>query len=257
MRKWLVILLIGAFVNPMAWAADDDDKDDDADKNDVSHILESMGYPELQVVPRASERLKMEARLEASQWYYTQWPIMLSGLATAYTGFTSDSNRKESLTSKEKKDADTIAMATQGIGVAWIVGGVLMGAQQPYLRAERSLKKHTGKDERTQLLRERLSEEAFEKSARTMRVLQVASVITNFAANGMSVIYSDDQGKMVAGVSALLAFLPLIFEDHNISVHEKHIEYKKKIYAPLKSASVHYDPYSKTITPVQTLTWTF
>jgi hypothetical protein len=256
MRKWILLLLIGVFVAPLAWAADSD-KDEDDEKNDVQHILESMGYPELQVVPRASERLRMEARMEASSWYYTHWPIILSGLSTAYVGFTSSGNRRGDLTSKNEDDANTIATATQAVGVAWVLGGVLMGAQQPYIRGERALRKHSGKDERTQLLRERLAEETFEKSARTMRILEVVAVATNFGANTLSVVYADDYGKMVAGVSAILSFLPLIFQDHNISVYEKHIEYKKKIYAPLKSASVHFDPHSKTITPMQTLTWTF
>jgi hypothetical protein len=258
MRKLLLILILG-MVAPLAWAADDKDKDkdDDDDKNDVQHILENMGYPELQVVPRASERLKMEARIEDNTWYYSHWPILLSGLATAYTGFSANGNRKGDLRSSEKTDANTIATVTQAVGLGWMVGGVLIGAQRPYIRGERALRKHTGKDERSQLLRERLAEETFERSAKTMRVLSVVSVATNLSVSALSMVYADDQGKMVAGVAAILSFLPLMFEDHNISVHEKHIEYKKKIYAPLKSASFHYDSYSKTITPMQTLAWSF
>ncbi len=258
MRKWILILTLGVFVTPLSWAADtDNDKDDDDEKNDVSHILESMGYPELQVVPRASERLRMEAKAESGSWLITHWPIELSGLATAYVGFTSKNNLRGDLTNKNKDDAATISMATTAIGVGWVIGGIAMGAQRPYYNGERALKKYPGKDERSTLLRERLAEEALERPARTMRILQTVSVITNVAANTMSVLYADDYGKMVAGVSIVLSFLPLMFEDHSISVYDKHIEYKKKIYAPLKSASVSYDPYSRTLTPVTTLTWTY
>ncbi len=258
MRKWILILTLGVFVTPLSWAADtDSDKDDEDDKNDVSHILESMGYPELQVVPRASERLRMEAKAESGSWFITHWPIELSGLATAYAGFTSKSNLKADLTTKNKEDANTISTIATAIGLGWVIGGIAIGAQRPYYNGERALKKYPGKDERSTLLRERLAEEALERPARTMRILETVSVITNVAANGMSLVYADDYGKMVAGVSVILSFLPLIFQDHSISVYNKHIEYKKKIYAPLKSASLSYDPYTRKLTPLSTLTWTF
>ncbi len=66
------------------------------------------------------------------------------------------------------------------------------------------------------------------------------------------------EARWSPGISAvLLAFLPYMFEDHAIEVHNKHIEYKKKIYTPLKGASVHFDPETKKITPMTTLAWTF
>lgn len=238
-------------------AAEKDEEEDQDTKSDVSDILNSMGYPELQVVPRASERLKMEAKAEAGSWFVTHWPVEVSGLATLYTGFSSTSNRKEDLSSKNKDDADTIATVTQAVGAGWLVAGLLIGGQRPYYHGERALKKFTGKDERSLLLKERLAEEALERPARTMRVLTVVSVITNFTMSGLSAIYADDQGKMVAGVSAVLAFLPLMFKDPTIAVHDKHIEYKKKIYAPLKSAAVRLEPDSKTLTPMTQLTWYF
>ena len=256
MRKWILMVILAVFVAPAGWAAEAD-KDDEDDKNDVSHILESMGYPELQVVPRASERLRMEARSENNSWFVTHWPIELSGLATLYVGLTSNSNLKGDLTNAQKDDAKTISTIATAVGASWIIGGVAIGAQRPYYHGERRLKKYPGKDERSILLRERLAEEALERPARTMRILQTVAVITNLTANGLSIIYADDYGKMVAGVSVILSFLPLMFEDYNIHVYDKHIEYKKKIYAPLKSASVHYDPYSRTLTPVTNLIWTF
>ncbi|NJL24773.1 MAG: hypothetical protein HC902_06125 [Calothrix sp. SM1_5_4] len=54
-----------------------------------------------------------------------------------------------------------------------------------------------------------------------------------------------------------MAFLPLMFEDHTIAVYDKHLEYKKKIYAPLKTGSFHFDPESKTLTPMTNLVWMF
>lgn len=263
MKSKLVLFFVGALlVTTMhsAFAADkdkDEDSDDQDSKSDVTEILNSMGYPELQVVPRASERLKMEAKAEAGSWFVSHWPVEVSGLATLYTGISSTSNQKDDLSTKNKNDAKTIATVTEAVGVGWLAAGLLIGAQRPYYNGERSLRKFSGKDERSALLRERLAEEALEKPARTMRVLTVVSVVTNFTMSGLSAIYADDQGKMVAGVSAILAFLPLMFKDPSISIHEKHIEYKKKIYAPLKSASFRLDPESRTLTPMTNLTWNF
>lgn len=258
MRHLFLVLLLGVYLSPCSWAAeaDDDDEKDDP-KNDVSKILENMGYPELQVVPRASERLRMEAKAENGSWFVTHWPIELSGLATFYAGYSSKGNETENLSSKQKDDRQTIATVAEAVGLAWVAGGILIGGQRPYANGDYHVRKNNGKDERSALLRERLAEEALEKPARTMRILQTVAVITNFTASAANALYVNDQGKMVAGVSAILAFLPLMFEDHNILVYEKHIEYKKKIYAPLKSASMHYDPSSKTLTPLTTLTWNF
>lgn len=258
LKKWIALGSAAFMIlSASAGAAEKEDEEDQDTKSDVSDILNSMGYPELQVVPRASERLKMEAKAESGSWFVSHWPIEVSGLATLYTGFSSSSNRKENLSTKNEDDANTIATVTQAVGASWLAAGLLIGAQRPYYNGEKAIKKFTGKDERSQLMRERLAEESLEKPARTMRVLTVVSVITNFTMNGLSAIYADDQGKMVAGVSAILAFLPLMFKDPSIAIHDKHIEYKKKIYAPLKSASVRLEPESKTLTPMTQLTWYF
>ncbi len=260
MIKILLTVLTAGLVHSTAWAQASNDKEPE-EKNDVSSILESMGYPELQVVPRASERLRMEALSESRTWYVTHWPIQVSALSTLYVGLTAKNNFREDLSSKQEKDAKSIATVAQAIGAGWLIGVTAFGAQRPYLRGLRNTNKYKGDDERTTLLRERLAEEALERPARTMRVLQIVSVLTNFVASGAAVIHADDNGKMTAGVSAILAFLPLMFTDHNILVHEKHIEYKKKIYAPLKSArastSFYYDPHEKALTPMATLSWVF
>lgn len=240
----------------------------ESSRGEVSDILESIGYPELQVVPRASERLALEAKGEESSAIFTHWPIEFSGLATLLVGFTSKSAQRTDLTPKEKRDANAIATATTTVGAAWVVGGIVMGAQRPYRRGAQSISRYTGKDDRSSLLRERLAEEALERPARIMRVLQSTAVITNFGANALAAIHVNDSGKIAAGVGALLAFLPLMFEDHNIEVYEKHIEYKKKIYAPLKTSSLrfeshqsgpslHYSAANQSLTPITNLVWTF
>jgi hypothetical protein len=216
-----------------------------------------MGYPELQVVPRATERLYMEAKAEDMSYLLTHWPIELSGLSTLAVGLTDKRHQRGDLSAKEVRDANSIAAATTAVGAGWLIGGLLLGAQRPYYTGQRSVSKYSSKDERSVLLRERLAEEALERPARIMRVLEAVAVTTNLAVNVASMIHANDSGKAGAGLAALVSLLPLMFEDHNIMVYDKHLEYKKKIYAPIKSASIVYDPYSRSYTPVTQLTWLF
>jgi hypothetical protein len=113
------------------------------------------------------------------------------------------------------------------------------------------------KDQRSTLLRERLAEEALERPAKVMRVLQYISLTTNFTMSALNIPYASDKGKITAGLGAVLAFLPLMFNDHAVDVYDKHIEYKKKIYAPLKTGALEYDPVSHTFTPMTKLVWLF
>lgn len=258
MKQLLLFTILFSLSTPLFAAEEGAESEKKAPaKSDIAEILDSMGYPELQVVPRASERLNLEAKAEESSFLMTHWPIELSGLSTLVVGFTSKGAQQTDLTSKEKRDANTIASATTAVGAAWLVGGMVLGAQKPYRRGQQSISKYNGKDERSILLRERLAEEALERPAKTMRLLQNVAVITNVGVNVLSGIYVNDSGRITAGLSAVLAFLPLMFEDHNISVYDKHIEYKKKIYTPLKSASFQYDARSKTLTPMTNLVWMF
>lgn len=223
-------------------------------RNDISEILNSMGYPELQVVPRASDRLAIESRGEG---VLTHWPIELAGLSTLVVGIAAKGNEGNNLTSKQQADADTLAAVGQVVGVGWILTGAIMGAQRPYYRAYYSVNKFNGKDERSQLLRERLADEALEKQARIWRVLETAAVVTNVAANVGMAYHSNENGIVTAGVGVILSFLPWMFEDHNIDVYEKQIEYQKRIYRPIASATVHYDPLHKNYTPMSALAWYF
>jgi hypothetical protein len=67
----------------------------------------------------------------------------------------------------------------------------------------------------------------------------------------------SDQGRLVAGVSAIIALVPFMYEDHSVLVYEKHLEYKSKIYGPLATMSPMFDSESKKFVPGAFLTWNF
>ena len=226
-------------------------------KSEISEILDSMGYPELQVVPRATERLAIEAKNEDSYAAIAHWPIQVAGLATTIVGFTAKSNRRGDLTDKEKRDSGLISSVATAVGVSWIVLPAVISLQRPYRNGMNAINKYPGKDDRSTLTRERLAEEALEKPARVTKTLKVLSTFTNAGANFAAGWHSNETGRAMAAIGIVLAFTPWIFEDNAVAVYEKHQEYKRKIYAPIKSASIGYDAQGKTFYPVTTLTWMF
>jgi hypothetical protein len=252
--KAMILSLLVVCVHMSAWSAEKAEGNTD---KDISDILSNMGYPELQVVPRASERLKMEAKWENNYWWASHWPVTLSGAMTAWVGLTAGNDRRADLNAENTSSSKSVATVAQGIGFAWVAGGVLLGLQHPYGNGLKQVNKVSGKDERASLLRERLAEEALERPAKVMRVLEHISVITNVAANLAQLSYVDKEGKVKASIGALMGLLPYMFEDNAIAVQNKHIEYKKKIFTPIKSASLWVDPVTQKVTPMTSLVWVF
>lgn len=225
--------------------------------NDIADIIDNLDYPELQVVPRASERLRLEAKDEESNFLFAHWPLQLSGLSTLGVGLMSSSMQRADLTETMKADMKSVTTVTQAVGAGWLVAGLAMGIAKPYRSGLNRIASLNGKDERTLLLRERLAEESLERPARFIKPLITASVITNLSMNVLMGSYMTDQGRIIAGVSAVLAFLPAIFDDPVVVVYEKHLEYKKKIYGPVSSTGIGFDPRGKTYFPQMALTWRF
>ena len=224
---------------------------------EIRDIIDKLEYPELQVVPRASQRIEIEAKDEDGSWFITHWPMMVSGLSTAYVGTLGKSGLRDDLGASQTKDSTTVSTVTTFVGVGWFSAGLLIGLQRPYRNGLNQINKFPKNGERNVLLRERLAEEALEKPYRLMSALKWANVLTNFTMSAVMGLYLTDQGRVMAGVAMALAFLPAAFEDHTIMVYEKHLEYKKKIYGPLSSAGIGYDPSGKNFYPTANLTWQF
>ncbi len=225
--------------------------------SELRELMDNLDYPELQVVPRASERLAMEAKDEKSSWYVTHWQFEISGLFTALVGFSGSSQARKDLTTDEKDLSSKLGAATGAVGASWFLAGVLLGMRKPYQEGMNNIAKYSGKGSRAAVLRERLAEEAMERPTRLIRPLKWISAFTNFSMNMAMGYYLTDQGRVMAGIAAFLAFLPTMYENHNISVYERHLEYKAKIYGPVTSVLPLYDSQSKKAIPFARLTWTF
>lgn len=204
----------------------------------LRELFKTLDYPELQVVPRASQRLKMEMVEESSNWWYIHWPIYMSALTTFALGSTAEQSLRDDLNATELKDARSAALVARVIGASWFFGTMMVVGRKPYQKGYKKLRGFPGSGRENELLRERLAEETLEQSAYNMRVLGYVSVFTNLAAAGYIGSFLNDQGRVFAGVAGLLSFLPMIFDDWYIYNYSKQLEYKKNIFSPVVSMAM-------------------
>lgn len=207
-------------------------------------LFKSIDYPELQVVPRASERLLLEASEEKDSWVSPLWTIQVSALATliAAVGSSGEYNtNKDGQTTDVMKEEHDMAISTAYIvGGGWLLGSWYFNREFSYQDATKRLKKITGKDKKSELMRERMAEEALEAPANLVRTLNRLSVISNFLAASYVAAQTSQTQPSYAGFAVGLSILPWIFENRYVSVWEKHQEYKRKIYAPLVWTDLKY-----------------
>jgi len=221
------------------------------------NFISSLDYPELQVVPRASERLAMESPLEKDLGLAMFWPFQLSGLATMATGLLMNGKVKEDASEQEKKDASFASTAATGIGVAWIGLTYYLLAQEPYGNELNKIRKYKGTDKKTDLLRERIAEEALQKPAELIRTLTWISVVSNLGASLNLMGRSTPDNNLYPAIGAMAAFLPMIFRSRYVDNYEKHLEYKRKIYAPIVSTSISQSTRGSEYVPQLLMTWNF
>lgn len=232
---FIFCLIISSLVhaNATATASTINTTSNDKSTDDDFKFLESLDYPELQVVPRASERLVNEAQVEKEKGWLIYWPLQVSAVATLTTGLVVNEKYKDGITDQQKLDADMGSKAAIGVGLAWLGLTYYMASQESYSSDLAKIRNYKVKDKRTDLYRERMSEEALERPARMLKILTWTSVATNLLANVSAASNRPRDYNLYPVIGGLLSFMPLIFQSRYIDNYSKHLEYKRKIYTPL------------------------
>lgn len=225
--------------------------------------LNRIEYPELQVVPRASERLLNEARFEKELKYLYQWTYFASGSTTLLASLMVSSNYNpdynddsESILLKEKKNA---VMFSQAVGLSWIALAYYLSEQSFYNNGYQLMRKirGNGNDKRSDLLQERISEEILENAYDINNKLTTISVTTNSLAGLWLLTHADSVSRPYAAISFFSSFLPLLFPVRYIEVFEKQQEYKKKIYSPLVYLDYKPNLVTSQLSPYLNFTWKY
>ena len=225
---------------------------DEKSEKDNLDFLDNIDYPELQVVPKASERLDVEAQYErdGGSWL-NEWTFLLSGASTIAAATLTGSALGSNIASYQQNYVSIGQMvggATLGIGLYYAIS-------QPYIGGWERVKKSRGPGKRQALMRERLSEEALEKPANQISALSSIVVLTNVTTNAL--LASCGSSAQYGWTAMVISALPLIFPNPYVTNWEKQKEYKHKIYTPLPQTSISVDPYTGETKRYAGLQWTW
>lgn len=226
--------------------------------DDEKGFLAGLDYPELQVVPKASERLQLEADEEKSSAVGNYWPVQISAIALMLAGTTSAGKYKEDApTDSQKKENQFASQMGLLMGGIWLGATYYLDHSLSYRRSLPDIRKINGKDKKSLLLKERLSEEALERPAKTAMMINTMSVWSTF----VLAVYINEHSKQTlpsyAGLAMGLSFLPWLIDNRVIENWQKHQEYKRKIYAPVTMINFSVDPSTQTLTPLLGMQWRF
>lgn len=214
-----------------------------------NQFLNSLDYPELQVVPKASERVQMDAAQEEENGYMMFWPFHVASGTTMLVALMHKNKFKPEKENDEnyRRNVDFSVNAAAGLSAAWFAFTYFVSENEPYNGALTKINAIKGKDKKSLLLKERIAEEAMQKPAELIKMMAYMSTLTNLiAAGGLMDTVSSDY-NVYAGLAILTSFVPLIFKNKYVENYEKQMEYKRKIYAPV----VYTDFYR----PTQTASW--
>ncbi len=216
---------------------------------------EKNDYPELQVTPRATERIQIEAGFENEKPWAFQAPISISALTTLAASFVQSSNIDTSKDSE--KYSRTAGLA---VGGTWLLMNLYMGYQNKgFSGAQEKISGLSYKTSREQLIKERMAEEEIFRLGRIGRMMKWGSFTTNLAASAymFSKAKKDTSAKLFDGAAIIASFLPLIFDNHYENVAREQQQYKKKIFGNISSTFLLFDKEKNKFNPGIGLTASF
>ena len=209
-------------------------------------------YPELSVVPRASEQIVTESNHEKDHPIKTHLPLLVPATATFVTGLallSAGTKSSEDSTNVGAKYAPWIGM---GVGAAWwALSYAVLDHLDYYGEGSSEVAKLPTKTQREQILRERRAEESIAQAGATARRLKWISIISNLGASGFMAGAAKEKTFPVylAVTSAITAFTPLLFPHRWETVESMQQDYKKRIYAPVIGATLLPSPTHASLLP--------
>lgn len=217
-----------------------------------SVLAQELSYPELQVTPRASERIYLEAKAENESELTSLLSIQLMAASSAFAGLQySNADLVDGLSSDDKSIEESkqqlYSIISIGVGAAWLGASFYaMKFYKPYTSAIKKVNKLKGKSKRARLTKERMAEEEIRTMARVGTSVRWISALSGLVSNGLLLSLKtksgDDDPKVYASIGAALSLTPLFFKTKWERVAEQQDTYKKKIYGPVAYAPILIDP---------------
>ncbi len=211
-------------------------------------------YPELQVSPRASKRLYIEAKKESNNTpnFSVHAPALTSSIMTLASAYYLSNNTPDFDDLRKVDEAKKVANAGVLIGAAWVgVISYMAHNYKPYQQGYREVKKMSKKTKADNLALERIAEEKLKEAVETGKKINFLSTLSNFTVSAVMVGYGKGDTALFAGLSALISFAPYYFNNYWKTVNDRHQEYKKKIYGPVSMPYFDLDKNGQLISGVQ------
>ncbi len=213
-------------------------------KTSVSAAEVTFEYPELSVVPRATDQVLAESGHEADSVWKNHLPFLVPATVTFLAG-TAElvEGPKQENQASSSSDHKAVPYVAMGVGMAWFgVAYGILGQQDFYSSAASEIRQLQSKTTREQLLRERRAEEGIIKAGSLARKLKWLSFASNLF-SGILVATTSKESSTYFGIAAALTSLtPLVFPHRWEELDNRHQDYKKRIYAPVAEISILKDP---------------
>ena len=228
-------------------------KEEDSERDRSLDFLDSIEYPELQVVPRASERVDAEAAAEkdGGAWF-NQWSLLLSGTSTYFAASSTSS-----AISNPRPDQTSAVQVGQALGALTLGTGIYFALQSPFSTASEKLHKQKVTTKRQLLMRERTADELMEKTAEQNRVASRFALVSNLVADSILASSGNQSSQSICYAAILIQLAGLVFPNPYVTAWDKQNEYKHKIYAPLPVTSLQKDPLSGATYPTVGMLWSW
>ena len=217
-------------------------------------------YPELSVVPLASDRLQREKDADTREGIWTHSgflaPATLSFIAGA--GVLTDGTRSTGAASDGVlKAAPWVGM---GLGAIWWIGvSAWIHPSDFYGKGLEEISRLNGKSTRELLKRERMAEESLRRAGSLARRMKWLSFGSNLLSSGFlaTSVKKGSWTLALAGASAVGSFIPLFFSHRWELTEDLQQEYKKRIYAPVAGPTILMGPEGTSFVPGISLAFQF
>ena len=217
----------------------------------VTAASEGFPYPELEVTPLASQRLKMEAQQENDAAYSNYRAIQAAASATMIAGILSLNDESPVQDDNGRDMSYWAGVVGISSGGAWLgLTTWLSMSYRPQRGGYQQVKRLPKNGAKKRLARERLAEEQLQANATFARRLDRVAAVTNFLAAGFIVGSTENLTTQLVGVGAIaLSFAPLAIDGSYIKAYDHHEQYKKRIYGPIAQSTILWDHANQRAMP--------
>lgn len=204
-------------------------------------------YPELNVVPKASELVLREAKDRNRFGDYLPIQIaatlnLVSGLQIMGESLPDSTDRRA-----EKEEAlRNTGLAQALVGAAWLGTTIALDFNyDPYRSGWLDMRRTKVNSKRDELAFERQAEEILDNAAALDRKIMYLAMASNSVVAIANLSQSEkDLTKVQAGMALAASLTSYLFQSEKIGIYKRHLDHKKRIYGPI-SSRIGINPFSK------------